>query len=244
MAYGSFAELARKAYVEEGFEHLERAGKRVSISGVSALTGLTRKETRRLHEYDESDVDAATQRYSRAIRVVSGWVSDAAYCDVDGEPRELPLEGEVGSFSALAKQYSGDIPPAAMLSVLQAAGTVAVVDSRVLLRERAYIPADTPIDKLHILGSDVAQLIDTIGHNLQAPPGERFFQRKVSNVSVRRDALEQFRDFSNDRSQALLEAYHAWLSEHQVEDDAVDPPDAAYVAVGIYYFEQTKPERN
>ena len=46
MAYGTFAELARKAFVEEGFEHIQRSGKRPSVSSVSALTGLTRKETK------------------------------------------------------------------------------------------------------------------------------------------------------------------------------------------------------
>lgn len=239
MAYGSFAELARKAFVEEGFEHIARSGKRASISSVSALTGLTRKETKRLHEADEADFNAAAQRYNRAVRVVSGWVSDAKYQDDSGEPAVLPLEGETGSFAALVKEYSGDIPPAAMISVLQAASTVTTIDGNVELRERAYVPLATPIDKLHILGSDVAELIDTIGHNLEAAPDELFFQRKVFNVSVREDALAQFRELSNAQSQALLEDYHEWLSDHQVENPEADGDEPAYVAVGIYYLEKS-----
>ena len=238
MAYGSFAELARKAFVEEGFEHIARSGKRASVSSVSALTGLTRKETKRLQEADEADFDAAEQRYNRATRVVSGWVSDTKYQGEDGEPAALPMEGDTGSFAALVKEYSGDIPPAAMISVLQAANTVTTIDGKVELRERAYVPLATPIDKIHILGTDVAELIDTIGHNLEAQPDDLFFQRKVFNVSVRRDDLEAFRKLSNTQSQALLEEYHEWLSSHQVDttDDGGDEP--AYVAVGIYYLEK------
>ena len=235
MAYGTFAELARKAFVEEGFEQIAQSGKRASVSSVSALTGLTRKETKRLHEADDDDIDAAAQRYSRAIRVVSGWTSDAAYLDSHGEPLALPLDGESGSFAALVKQFSGDIPTAAMLGVLQSAGTVAVVDQKVELRARAYIPRATPLEKLHILGDDTGELIESIEHNLEAAPDNLFFQRKVHNVSVREDALEDFRAFSNAQSQALLEQYHAWLSEHQIEDDT---DTAAYVAVGIYYLER------
>jgi len=239
MAYGTFAELARKAFVEEGFEHIAQSGKRASVSSVSALTGLTRKETKRLHEADDTDIDGAAQRYSRAIRVVSGWVNDAAYLDTSGEPRILPMEGETGSFSTLVKEYSGDIPPAAMLSVLQSANTVSVRGDKLELRERAYIPLSTSTDKLHILGSDVAELIDSIGHNLEAPQDELFFQRKVSNVSVHPDALAAFRELSNAKSQALLEEYHQWLSANQIDaDQATDGDEAAYVAVGIYYLEQ------
>lgn len=242
MAYGSFAELARRAYVEEGFEHVARSGKRASVSSVSAVTGLTRKETKRLAESEPEDSDASTQRYNRAVRVVSGWVDDARYHDERGEPATLAIEGELPSFSALVKEYSGDIPSAAMLSVLQSAGTISVTDGQVSLLERAYIPTATPLDKLHILGADVGELLSTIGHNLEAGPDQLFFQRKVSNVKVHPEALAEFRRLSNLQSQELLERYHAWLSAHQVEETQANVAPA-YVAVGIYYLEETPGEK-
>lgn len=238
MAYGTFAELARKAYVDEGFEHIAHSGKRASVSSVSAITGLTRKETKRLAEVSGKDLDASSQRYSRATRVVSGWVNDPGFHDDAGEPLALPLEGDGQSFATLVKEFSGDIPPAAMLSVLQTAQTVVVVDGVVELRQRAYIPTATPTDKIHILGADVAELIEVIGHNLDAAPDATYFQRKVSNVSVHPDALPEFQAFATLHSQELLEKYHAWLSEHQVDEKS--DAESAYVAVGIYYLEQTK----
>lgn len=245
MAYGSFAELARRAYVEEGFEHIAQSGKRASVSSVSAITGLTRKETKRLAETSPEEFGASTERYNRAIRVVSGWVNDARFHDAAGEPAILPMEGAEGegvSFTALVKEFSGDIPPAAMLSVLQSASTVSVVDGQVTLLERAYIPAATPTEKLHILGTDVGELVSTIGHNLDAESDRLLFQRKVSNVLVHPDALPEFRRLSNLQSQELLERYHAWLAQHEI-DEASDDTASAYVAVGIYYAERTPGEK-
>ena len=240
MSYGSFAKLARKAYVEEGFEHIARSGKRPTISSAAAVTGLTRKETKRLRDAAEGKEVDSTQRYSRAIRVISGWVNDERFHDSKGEPALLPFEGETGSFAALVKEFSGDIPPAAMLSVLQASQNVTSVDGRVELLERAYIPMATPVDKIDILGADVAELVATIGHNLEAPPDQRFFQSKVSNNGVSAEGLSEFRRLSNQKSQELLEEYHSWLSQHQVDTSAVDSEEApAYVAVGIYYFEHS-----
>ena len=235
MAYGTFAELARKAYVDEAFAQVAASGKRATVSSVSALTGLTRKETSRLRELDVVDDESSARRYSRAIRVVSAWATDARFQTPGGNPAILPLEGHPGSFASLVKEFSGDIPPAAMLSVLEASGTVAIVDQGVVLMERAYLPAATPLEKLDILGADVAELIATIGHNLVAQPGARYFQRKVSNVLVRPDAVPAFKRLSDRKSQELLEEYHRWLIEHEMHHHGESSEEPCYVAVGIYY---------
>ncbi len=231
MAYGDFAEMARKAFVEEGFAYLVASDRRPTVSGVSALTGLTRKEATRLRDLDWDDDSDSGQRYNRAIRVISGWAEDVAFRDDSGEPAALPLEGDENSFSALVKKYSGDIPYVAMLTVLENSGTVEVADGRVTLKERAYIPNGTSADKINILGTDVGELIATIAHNLQANSGQLLFQRKVSNHKLRPEAVEEFRQLSNLKSQELLEEYDRWLAEREVGSDQT----GEYVAVGIYY---------
>ncbi|MEQ9464031.1 MAG: DUF6502 family protein [Haliea sp.] len=244
MAYGAFAELARRAFAEEGFQLIERSGKRSTVSAVSAITGMTRKEVSRLREAAPDATAEATRRYSRAIRVISGWLNDSEFRAADGEPAVLSQDGDTGSFSALVKRYSGDIPPAAMLSILQASNNVVVEDGQVALKERAYIPMATPTDKINILGRDVGELIFTIGHNLEARSGERFFQRKVSNASIAAEAVREFRELSNRKSQELLEEYNAWLTRHQVDEQQESSEDTAYVAVGIYYIEHLEQEQS
>jgi hypothetical protein len=238
IAYGTFAELARKAYVEEGFAGGAETGKRATISSVSALTGLTRKETKRLRELEVVDDESSSQRYSRAIRVISGWTRDPRFQTSAGEPAVLPRDGEQGSFAALVKEFSGDIPPAAMLSVLETSGTVSVGEPGVTLMKKAYIPTQTPLEKINILGTDVAELIDTIGHNLEAPPADLRFQRKVSNVLLHPDAEPAFRELSTRKSQLLLEEYHSWLSSHEIDPDVDSDVEPRSVAVGIYYSDR------
>lgn len=245
MVYGTFAELARKAFVDAAFEDGANSKKRPTVSSVSAVTGLTRKETKRLRELDLLEDDSSVQRYGRATRIISAWVNDPRFHDDTGQPAILPMDGEQGSFSALVKEFSGDIPTVAMLSVLESSDSVARVAQGVALRSRAYIPSDTPLDKINILGTDAAELIATIGHNLDAGEGDKYFQRKVSNISLRLEDLDAFRQMSNRKSQQLLEEYHAWLSAHEVDvDDSVAQSDqkSCYVAVGIYYSQQLEPD--
>ena len=238
IAYGTFAELAKKVYVDVAFEEFAEPGKKQTISRVSALTGLFRKEAKRLHELTSATGAGAGERYNRAIRVISGWVNDAQYQTTSGEPADLALEGGSQSFAKLVRDYSGDIPTQAMLKVLKAAGSVVETDTGQLrLVSRAFIPSSDPIDKLHILGTDVAELVATIDHNLTAEPGMLFFQRKVSNSTVRVDAVPEFRRLSAEKAQALLEELDAWLSRHEVSRTTDDKSNGQYVSLGIYYSE-------
>ncbi len=239
VSHSALAEISRRAYVEEGFAHMARGGKRPTVSGVAALTGLSRKEVKRLNETGVDTLNIAAQKRNRAIRVLGGWMNDPDFL-VDGEPAELTLRGDSGSFAELVKRYSGDVIPAAMLSLLEESGNIRLKDDRVTLRKKAFIPMATSVDRLNILGTDVGELIETIGHNIMAAPEKRLFQRKVSNALIRKDVLEEFRELSNRHSQELLEKYDAWLSEREVDEQNNDK--AGYVAVGIYYVEQTDQE--
>jgi hypothetical protein len=126
-----------------------------------------------------------------------------------------------------------------MLSVLQAAGSVeATSDGKLRLVRHAFIPGDDPLDKLHILGTDVGELIATIDHNLSADPDALFFQRKVSNTRLDPAHTAEFRSLSAKKAQALLELLDAWLSRHEI--DADDSGETGqYVSLGIYYSEDT-----
>ena len=50
IAYGTFADLARKIYVDTGFEEAERRNQKQTVSNVSIITGINRKEVSRLRD--------------------------------------------------------------------------------------------------------------------------------------------------------------------------------------------------
>ena len=60
------------------------------------------------------------------------------------------------------------------------------------LLDDGYVPQHSAIDKLGILGRDVADLIDTIDHNLQHGADDPRFQRKVMYAAIPAEALPAF----------------------------------------------------
>jgi len=240
VAFGSFAELAKKVYVDVAFEDFAPDTKKQTISRVSALTGLTRKEAKRLHELEHTDSHRSEQRYNRAVRVISGWVNDKEFHDALGQPESLPVEGAKSSFSALVRKYSGDVPTQSMLSVLISASAIEKTGDRVRLIQRAYVPGKDPADKLSILGTDTAELISTIDHNLVSDEKALRFQRKVSNHHIQADAVPEFQVLSARKAQQLLEQFDAWLSKHEIDCGEQNPDRGHYVSLGIYYYESSK----
>ena len=232
---GSFEALVRKAYVDEAFAIARKNRQKVTVSSVSAQTGLSRKEVKRLHEQQTPHNTAVEQKYNRAIRVISGWTNDKQFLDASGSTRALPLDGNDASFATLVKQYSGDIPPRAMLDLLLAADCVDIKDSTVRLIKHAYVPGKDSAEVIRILGADTAELINTIDHNLTVNETDRRFQRKVSTAVLDQNAVDAFKELSKIKSQALLEELDAWLTQNEADPD---DEDARYVSLGIYYYEQ------
>lgn len=187
-----------------------------------------------------TDVDnqEATDRYNRAARVITGWVRDKEFHDKAGDPFALPVEGENASFGALVRCYSGDIPVRAMLDELLRVGAVRKTkEGRIRLQARFYVPEKSETEKLQILGSDTADLIATIAHNLTAKATPRF-QRKVMYDNVPVEAVQEFQRLSAGRAQLFLEGIDRWLSQHDRDvNPAITGTGRKRVGVGLYYFE-------
>jgi hypothetical protein len=238
--YGAFADLARGVYVEVAEKEFALAEKRQTVSRISTITGLTRKEVGRIQAAEAPAHAADAERYNRPARVIGGWVRSKAYHDRKGRPADLPMEGAAKSFSGLVREFSGDIPPRAIADELLRVGAIELLaNGDVRLLTRAYIPRGDQADKIGILGADVADLIRTIDHNLTCPPGEAYFQRRVSYDNIPREALPELTRTLSRKAQSCLESLDRVLAAAD-RDRSPDSKGTGRVRTGvaIYYFEE------
>jgi hypothetical protein len=242
-SYRAFEDVAKRTYVDVALRDFGIPGKKPSVARASILSGLTRKEVQRLLQAPAPEDDGTAERRNRAARVLTGWLRDADFHDAQGQPRPLAVEGDQG-FAALVKRHSGDMPTRAVLDELVRVGAVQQqADGLIALLARGYVPRQGAREMVDMLGSDVADLIETIDHNLHqaAEPGQApRFQRKVMYLDVPAHAVPAFRLLSAERAQTLLEQLDRWLhSACSREAPAGDPQSGARLGLGIYYFEET-----
>jgi hypothetical protein len=246
MAVGRFSEVLKRAYVDVAQKDFVVPGRKLSASRVAVLTGLTRREATRLMRGGPEELTSAMRRQvNRAARVVSAWVEDATYHDDNGAPALLPVEAEDGpSFSMLVAAHGADVTPRAVLDELLRVGAVERnEDGRIRLVERAYIPRADETAKLAILGTDVADLVASIEHNLDPDAEFPFYQRKVAYDNLPPEYLPALRALLADKGQRLLEELNADMGQHDrdVQGEAEDG-ERRRAMIGIYYFEDESDE--
>ncbi|MGC8810507.1 MAG: DUF6502 family protein [bacterium] len=240
ISYNTFADLAKWAYIDVATREFCLEGRKQTTSRVSILTGLTRKEVKKVRELKHPEDQASMERYNRAARVIAAWQREAEFLESHGQPKALPMAGEGATFTELVRRFSGDVPARAIKDELLRVGAVEELpDGRLRLLARAYIPRRSEKDKIHILGTDVAFLISTIDHNLQTQVSEPFFQRKVAYDNLPQEVLPQFRRLAAQKGQKLLEKLDNWLAQHDRDTNPeIKGTGRNRAGLGIYYFEE------
>lgn len=220
IGFRDFSVLIKKLFVRVASEDFGIQGRPTNISRVAVMTGLDRKEIKRLREEGgmESQVSAspATDRISRLL---SGWHLDPIYQDEQGRPRALPVKANDGlaDFFQLARDYAGDVPAVALKKELLRVAVIAEDElGWVRPLTRAYIPPADEVDAILRAGQVLEDLGGTLHHNifLAAKAAQRFERRAVSSdIDIRHRA--EFYAFLASQGQSFLETIDAWLSEHQ-----------------------------
>lgn len=239
--YDGFAEAAKHAFLKAAEQDFAIEGKRQTGSRISVLTGLTRKEVARLQSENSTRILPDDRKLNRAAKVVSGWVRK--YGSGRSRRQTLPVEGERASFATLVREYSGDMPVQAVLDELVRTGTVSrEKDGRVRLVTRVYLANTDKADKVIMLGTDAADLIACIAHNLDAAPGETFFQRKTTYDNLPASRLAPVRAALAEEGQQFLERFDSRLAEMDRDvngqQEVTDDGGRTRAVVGLYYFEE------
>lgn len=237
--FSTFAEIARWVYVEVADKEFGIEGRKQTDSRISVITGLTRKDVARIKQVEKPEDRASALSYNRAARVVSAWMREYPMEGTASGAAPLPLEGR-RSLSELVRRHSGDMPVRAVLDELVRVGAVRVRDDgEAQLLHRHYLPPQGERRKLVYLGDDVADLIATIGHNLQAKPSETMFQRKVFYDNVPLEHLESVRAVARRRGEAAIDQLVHDMGAHDRDaNPKVEGTGRFRAMVGIYYHEE------
>lgn len=126
-------ELSKRVYIEQAAAQLEDEGRRITDAALSTLTGVHRKDVKRIGA--EAPL-AQTERRRKSLldAVMSLWSGDARFIDERGAPRALERRSttrEAGSetFEDLIEEVTKGVPPKALLDAWLQQGAVALDDA-------------------------------------------------------------------------------------------------------------------
>jgi hypothetical protein len=244
IGYREFAEISKCAFVDVATTDYGLRGRPTNISRVAVMTGLTRKEVKRIRDKISTGMVATTLRVIPPAEILERWHSDPDYLDQNGRPLIINFEGDAPSFTGLVKKYGGDIPPGAMRTELKRVGAVEESkDGSLIVKQRHFRPIDRNVQLERALGQAIHGLGLTIDHNIDLPPENCWVERIAYTTNIRKNDVGRVRRISQDRAAEFVESIDDLFSAYETiysEDESNDGPGV--VGVGVYYFEDSDPE--
>jgi hypothetical protein len=242
--FGRLESRLRELFVRVAEAEGARPGRRQTDSRIALLTGINRKEVRRIRSAEADAPAPASFSRNLAASVASRWRTDPRCSDREGRPIPLPYRAARGpSFVRLARATTRDLPPRALLDALVEAGAAeARADGTVRLASDAYVPRRGRAEHLAMLAEDPGELIETMLHNVLAEGDDRRLQRKVAYDNLGADGIRRVRAELRREGERFLRRIDRLLARRDRDRN----PRAAggerrYAGLGLYYFEA--PER-
>jgi uncharacterized protein DUF6502 len=241
--YPMLIELLKSVYVRLAKEEFTLDDKRQTDSRISLLTGVHRKDVRRL-AHETSGRHLMPANVSLGSQLIALWLSRPEYLDERGHPRPLPRvagKGAEKSFEALVTSQSKDIRPRAVLDEWQRLGIVHVDEADcVCLNVEGFVPEKGFDEKAYYVGHNVHDHLAAGAHNLLGgtPP---FLERSVYADKISETSARELAHLSRELGMQMLQTIFRRAQELE-ERDIRSNTATTRMNFGIYFYSERNPE--
>ncbi len=242
IGYREFLEVLKIAYVDVASRDFEIRGRLTNISRVAVMTGLTRKEVRRIRDKITlgEHVKVKTTPMSD---VLHHWYADAEFTKQSGEPLTLPFLGDGVTFSSLVRKFGGDIPADVMRTEMKRVGAVRENgDGTLTVIDRTFTSSDCHDKLITALIHGIYPLASNTEYNTDpSRDSDSWAHRIVYSKLAGSPYSGRIRRITHDRIVEFAESIDDIFMAHEsaiVNDESASSGHTSPVAVGVFYFEE------
>jgi len=245
VTYTMFTDVLKEVFVDVAHREFRLDDKVPTDSRISLLTGVHRKDVRRLRSESDTATAALPENITLGAQLVNEWTRSPPFCSAPGQALALPRLASVGgdcSFDALVAKVSTDIRGRVVLDEWLRLGVVRLDDQdRVHLEAQAFVPQKGFDEKAAYFGHNLHDHACAAVHNLSGE-GLPFFERSVHYDALTPASVDTLREaVTQDGMQTLLA-----FSRLAAELESTDEPSHEQrqrITVGLYFYsEATDPD--
>jgi hypothetical protein len=237
VTYLVFADLLKEVFVDVADREFRLNDKAPTDSRISLLTGVHRKDVRRLRNTSDPASSTLPENITFGAQLINAWTS-APFCNNAGQPLPLPRLASAGgdcSFDALVAKVSTDIRARVVLDEWLRLGIVRLDEQeRVHLEVQAFVPQKGFDEKTAYLGHNLHDHACAAVHNL-CSEGPAFFERSVHYDALTPMSVDVLREaVASEGMQALL-SFNRLAAELEFRDlPSLEPRQR--ITVGLYFY--------
>ncbi|MBE9605119.1 hypothetical protein IAI18_09600 [Acetobacteraceae bacterium H6797] len=242
LTYPVFADLVRGLYVEQAAQLLPEPGARTD-SRLSLLTGVHRKEIRRLRE-SAGEAPEIPPVVTLSSQIIARWLGKPAYTDAAGGPLPLPRAAADGapSFEQLVATVTTDLRPRTVLDDWLSQGIVSLdAEERVVLNAQAFLPRQGSDEQLYYFTRNLHDHMAAATANLasEVPP---FLDRAVHYDRLSPTVAARMEEIGRAAAQRMLvEINREVLALLEAEGEAPPGTPTRRVNLGVYLYAEDEP---
>jgi Family of unknown function (DUF6502) len=233
------ANVLRGVYVDVALREFPVDGKRQTDSRITLLTGVHRKDVKRLRSPARAG-GVPPRAASLGTQLIARWTALPEYLDAQGAPRplaRLATAGDEHSFESLVRSINTDIRPRVVLDEWLRLGLVRVDErDRVCLDVQAFIPSEGSDEMAYFFGRNLHDHVAAAVHNMLGEP-EPFLDRSVNYNNLSRASLTELTELGRRRAMEVLQDVNARALQLQ-QRDAGAPEASLRFNLGIYLFNE------
>ena len=230
-----FSRLLKRIYIRVATNEARAGGAPLTVSRISVMTGLQRKDIGQIKEQIERKLGPPAN-VSLGARLITIWNGAKSFTDSDGKPLPLPrFSGPSPTFEDLVRSVSNDVRPRSVLDEWLRLGVVSIDDQdRVHMRSDSFVPRQGFEELSYFYGRNLADHIASSTYNLLGE-GEPRLERAVYYDKLTPDSVAALEKYARDvGGEALRQINREAL---RLADADENKPDADQrMSVGIYYY--------
>jgi Family of unknown function (DUF6502) len=239
IGYREFEDACRRAFVYVAASEFGVRGRQTNASRIAAMTGLARKEVKKLKQ---QSVDDAITEVGGALSPLADllhlWATSPEFADESGSPADLHFgSAGFGTFSELVRKSVRDVPPRAVRVELLRLGVVEELEeSRLRLVRRSLIPPGSDERLASALTYSLRGLAETIAFNNDPDTArsDARFERFVESRPLSDHEISEIRAILKARLEVISEELDGLMDS---EVGAPFSKDGRRIGVGLFYTE-------
>jgi hypothetical protein len=191
-------EELKSLLVEEAQRELVRSEQELTVSKLSVMTGLQRRDVQRV----SSPVVNSAQHLDLMTRIIGTWTNSDRFSR-GAKPHTLSFEGPTSDFAELVRSVSTDLNSSTILFELERLGLVKRVGQELHLLWNAYQITGDCDDAYTLLERDIRKLVEAVDRNItgSVPVPNLHISTSFDNVAVKH--AQQIREWLLKKGAAL-----------------------------------------
>jgi hypothetical protein len=216
VGYTEFTAALKPIFYQQAFNELQRIDQKTTISALSLLSGLHRKDVTAYKEVSAAGMALTEATVSEPVsvpsRVIGLWIAE-------GWKECLPFHSETeNSFEHLVKRVSTERHPRSVLNELVRLGVVLEENEHILLQKGQFIPDPSLQEARKILTNNLQSHMAAGLHNIFQPDQISYLEQAICADELTEESI----NILHDQSLKLWQEYSLQLLKLASERCALD----------------------